>query len=240
MIVGVHGLGRFGSFWAGLLCETCEVWASSRDPLKTAPPRVRHVRPEEVFSLPTVFLCVAIYAMEDVLERMADEIRSDALIMDTCSVKSYPMDLMTRILPETVSILGTHPMFGPDSARSGTRGLPMILCPGRIAEADLDRWKTIFESLGLGVKIMEAADHDREAAFTQGIAHYIGRVLKDLGIHESEIATMGYRKLLEIVEQTCNDPWQLFLDLQRYNPYTRDMRKRLKKSLDAIMAAIET
>ena len=42
---------------------------------------------------------------------------------------------------------------------------------------------------------------------------------------------MGYNKLLEIVEQTCNDPWQLFLDLQRYNPHTREMRARLEKSL---------
>ncbi len=27
-----------------------------------------------------------------------------------------------------------------------------------------------------------------------------------------------------VVEQTCNDPLQLFADLQRYNPYTKQMR----------------
>jgi prephenate dehydrogenase len=240
MTVGVYGLGRFGSFWAGLLSDSCEVWASSRNPERTAPKGVRRVSPEDLFGLDTVILCVAISAMEDALSGMAGRLSKSALVMDTCSVKTYPMELMRSILPGTVSFLGTHPMFGPDSARNGVKGLPMILCPGRIQDGELAGWKSFFSSLGLTVSVMEASEHDREAAFTQGVAHYIGRVLKDLGIRESRIATTGFKKLMDIVEQTCNDPWQLFLDLQRYNPYTREMRTRLKKSLDSIMSAIET
>ncbi len=240
MTVGVYGLGRFGSFWAEFLSRSCDVVASSRSGERATPEGVRRGAAEEVFGLDVVFLCVAISAMEETLAGMAKHVSKSAVIMDTCSVKSYPMDLMKRILPPGVSILGTHPMFGPDSAKSGVEGLPMILCPGRIAEAGVETWKGFFSSLGLSVHVMEAAEHDREAAFTQGVAHYIGRVLKDLGIRESPIATMGFRKLVEIVEQTCNDPWQLFLDLQRYNPYTREMRTRLKKSLDSVMSAIET
>jgi prephenate dehydrogenase len=240
MTVGVYGLGRFGSFWAGLLSGFCEVWASSRDPARQTPDGVKRVAAGELFRLDAVFICVAISAVEQVLAEMAGGVSDGALIMDTCSVKTYPMDMMNTLLPKSVSILGTHPMFGPDSARGGVRGLPMILCPGRIPDAELSTWKSFFSSMGLAVHIMEAAEHDREAAFTQGIAHYIGRVLEDFGVRESKIATMGYGKLLEIVEQTCNDPWQLFLDLQRYNPYTREMRAKLKKSLDAVMSAIET
>ena len=45
---------------------------------------------------------------------------------------------MERLLPATASILGTHPMFGPDSARGGVAGLPMILCPVRIAARELE------------------------------------------------------------------------------------------------------
>ena len=58
-------------------------------------------------------------------------------------------------------------------------------------------------------------------------------MLSDLGVKRSPIGTVGYNKLLEIVEQTCNDPLQLFLDLQRYNPHTRKMRTRLEESLRA-------
>ena len=87
---------------------------------------------------------------------------------------------------------------------------------------------------------MSPHDHDREAAFTQGVTHYLGRVLSDFGVRGSPIGTVGYQKLLEIVEQTCNDPWQLFLDLQRYNPHTREMRARLESSLRSVMAEIDT
>ncbi len=238
MIAGVYGLGRFGYFWAGLLSRACDVRAASRDPGRGTPPGVTRVEEAELFRLPTVFLCVAISAMEEVLSRVSGLLTPGAILMDTCSVKVHPIALMEKAVPAGVSILGTHPMFGPDSGRSGVAGLPMILCPSRIEEAALAQWKGFFSSLGLSVTVMSADEHGREAAFTQGIAHYIGRVLADLGLSPSPIATMGYKKLLEIVEQTCNDPWQLFLDLQRYNPHTREMRMRLKKSLDSIMEAI--
>jgi prephenate dehydrogenase len=240
MTVGVYGLGRFGFFWAELLSHSVPVCAYSRSAERPTPPGVRRAGEEEVLSQPVVFLCVAISAMEDVLERARGRLSREVLVMDTCSVKTYPVRLMEKLLPASASILGTHPMFGPDSSRGGVKGLPMILCPARTAARDLEQWRGFFAGMGLAVTVMTPDEHDREAAFTQGVAHYIGRVLSDLGVSASPIATMGYTKLLEIVEQTCNDPWQLFLDLQRYNPHTREMRARLEESLRSVMAAIDS
>jgi prephenate dehydrogenase len=239
MTVGIYGLGRFGSFWAGQLAKSLPVCAFSRSADRETPTGVRRVGEEELLSQPVVVFCVAISAMEEVVERARRMLSPRALVMDTCSVKSHPVGLMEKMLPADSSILGTHPMFGPDSARGGVAGLPMIMCPVRIGAREQEWWRQFFDGMGLAVSIMTPAEHDREAAFTQGVAHYIGRVLFDLGVKKSPIATMGYTKLLEIVEQTCNDPWQLFLDLQRYNPYTREMRSRLEKSLRSIMAAID-
>jgi prephenate dehydrogenase len=239
MTIGVYGLGRFGYFWADLLSRGNTVYGFSRDPRRAVPPGVRWVGEDELLSLPVIFLCVAISAMEDVLARMRGRLSPGALVVDTCSVKTYPVALMRRMLPDSVSVLGTHPMFGPDSAKEGVRGLPLIMCPARIAAKETERWRAFFSSLGLSVSIMSPDDHDREAAFTQGVAHYIGRVLSDFGARRSAIGTVGFNKLLEIVEQTCNDPWQLFLDLQRYNPYTKEMRARLSKSLASVMSAID-
>ena len=246
MRIGIYGLGRFGSFWAGMLARSASVCAYSRSPQRPTPDGVRRVGEDEVLAQPVVIYCVAISAMEEVLQRSRGRLAREVLVMDTCSVKTYPVALMERILPATASVLGTHPMFGPDSAAGtdssgspGVSGLPMILCPVRMPARDVERWSAFFASRGLSVSVMTPDEHDREAAFTQGIAHYIGRVLSDLGIRKSPIATVGYRKLLEIVEQTCNDPWQLFLDLQRYNPHTREMRDRLERSLRAVMSAID-
>lgn len=239
MTVGVYGLGRFGSFWAELLARSVPVRAYSRSPERPTPTGVKRVGEDEVLAQPAIFFCVAISALEEVLRRTRGRLSREVLVMDTCSVKTYPVTLMEKLLPATVSILGTHPMFGPDSAAAGVAGLPMIFCPVRISARDQETWRALFSSIGLSVSVMSADDHDRQAAFTQGVAHYLGRVLSDLGVRRSPIGTVGYNKLLEIVEQTCNDPWQLFLDLQRFNPYTREMRERLEKSLRAVMAAID-
>jgi prephenate dehydrogenase len=239
MNVGIYGLGRFGTFWAELLSHSASVCAYSRSADRSAPAGVRRVGEDELLSQPVIILCVAISAVEEVLLRMRGRLSPGVMVMDTCSVKTYPVELMRRLLPESASILGTHPMFGPDSARGGVTGLPMILCPARAAAKETESWREFFSGLGLAVSVMSPDDHDREAAYTQGVAHYIGRVLAELGARRSAIGTVGYNKLLEIMEQTCNDPWQLFLDLQRYNPYTREMRGKLEQSIRSIMSAID-
>ncbi len=239
MDVGIYGLGRFGSFWAGALAEHLDVAAWSRNADRPVPRGVSRVSEEELLQAPTLFLCVAISAFEEVVARIAPRLPEGALVFDTCSVKVHPAQVMERLLPAEVQIIASHPMFGPDSARGGLAGLPMILCPVRAGEETVGRWAAFFESLGLRVVRMGVEEHDREAAFTQGITHYVGRVLGDLGLARSPIGTVGYNKLLEIIEQTCNDPWQLFLDLQRYNPFTATMRARLHASLDRILGTLE-
>jgi prephenate dehydratase len=66
------------------------------------------------------------------------------------------------------------------------------------------------------------------------VAHFIGRVLDELPLRATPIDTVGTRKLLEIREQTCNDTWELFTDLQTRNPYTLEMRVALGRAVDTI------
>ena len=239
MEIGVYGLGRFGAFWAGLLSEHFKVKGYSRNPERITPKNVIRVTEDEVLKADTIFLCVSISALRDVLERVAKKIKPGTVIVDTCSVKVYPSRVMEEVLPPGVKVIASHPMFGPDSGKKSLGGLPMILWPLRNADAEYNFWHSFFTGLGLSVLRMSPDEHDREAAFTQGITHYLGRVIADLGLKESKIATVGYKKLLEIMNQTCNDPWQLFVDLQRYNPHTGEMRKKLHKSLDKIMKLLE-
>lgn len=238
MRIGVYGLGRFGRLWAGILSRCHEVRGFNRCELSGPVSRVRLVGEEEIFQCDAVFFCVTISALPDVLKRTSRYMRPGTLVADTCSVKLLPGKWMDETVPEGVNVLGTHPMFGPDSVRNGWEGLPLVLCPVRLGRETLRRWKDIFSGFGLRVIVMTADEHDHQAAYSQGVTHFIGRVLDDLGIDEAELATLGYRKILEVKQQTCNDPWQLFLDLQRYNPYTEEMRRRLNGSLERVMEAI--
>lgn len=237
--IGIYGLGRFGAFYGATLARIATVRAYSRDPTHPAPKRTRRVVEQEVLNCPVVILCVAISALPDVLARIAPRLRPGTLVMDTCSVKAEPAAWMADLLPEDVQVLATHPMFGPDSAVGGLTGLPVILCPVRIEPEELGRWRRIFADLGLSVREMSPEDHDREAAATQGLTHFLGRVLAEMDLRPSEIGSVGYRKLLEIIEQTCNDSPQLFLDLQRFNPYTRMMRRRLEESFARVRALLD-
>lgn len=224
--------------WAEMLGERHEIVGFNRSKLPDPQSRIRLVGEEELFRSDAVFFCVAISALPEVLSRTSRYMRSGSLIGDTSSVKLLPGKWMEETVPEGVEILGTHPMFGPDSVRNGWDGLPLVLCPVRIGEETLHAWKGLFSEFRLRVLTMSADEHDHQAAYSQGVTHFIGRVLDDLGIGEAELATLGYRKILEVKQQTCNDPWQLFLDLQRYNPYTEEMRRRLSRSLDRVLRTI--
>jgi len=162
------------------------------------------------------------------------------VLMDTCSVKIFPTTLMSEAAPPATAIIGTHPMFGPDSASGGLSDLPLVFCPVRCTDTTADTWRAFFGAMGLRVLDMTPDEHDREAAFTQGITHFLGRVLADMGLHPSAMATVGYRKVLEVMEQTCNDPYTLFQDLQRLNPHTAEMRVRLRDSFERVMRALES
>jgi prephenate dehydrogenase len=240
MEIGVYGLGRFGVFYAALLSRLGTVRAWSRSIHHQPPAGVSRVSEEaELCQQPVVVLCVAISALQEVLQRIAPLLAPGTLVMDTCSVKAWPAKWMQELLPPGIHILATHPMFGPDSARDGVAGLPMILSPVRCPVEIVDRWSGLFAGLGLNVQQMDPDEHDREAAFTQGLTHYLGRVLSELRLRPSPIASLGYRKLLEIIEQTCNDSWQLFFDLQRNNPYTRQMRLELTRSLEQVKRLLD-
>jgi prephenate dehydrogenase len=237
--IGVYGLGRFGALWAELLSRRFTVLAYSRDASRGCPPGVRRASEAEVASCDAVFLCVAISAMREVCDRLRGRVGPRTVVLDTCSVKVHPARVMAESLPEPTALLATHPMFGPDSARGGIAGLPVVLCPVRSEPALLEEWRATFGSMGLEVLVMSPEEHDRRAAYTQGVTHFVGRVLAGMDLGSSPMSTVGYRKLLEIIEQTCNDSWQLFQDLQRFNPYTAEMRARLVDSIEGVLRKLE-
>jgi prephenate dehydrogenase len=229
-LVGVYGLGRFGLFWSGMLAKRFPVIAASRTRKESLPATVTYGSFDDLFEADTIFLCVAISVLPNVLDRMAPHLSKRHTVIDTCSVKLYPVEQMLKRLPESCSLVATHPMFGPDSARERADLLPIITWPVRCSDETYSAWVDHFRSMRLRIIQKSPDDHDREAAYTQGVTHYVGRLLAQLELRPSEMATLGYQRLLQVMEQTCNDPVQLFQDLQRYNPYTREMRRRLAEA----------
>ena len=236
--VSVIGFGRFGRFWSELLARRYEVVATSRRAIDDLPAGVRQVDLDEAAAAPIVFLCVAISAFEPVVRRLAPLIADGVTLVDTFSVKLHPSTVMERLVPPRSGLIATHPMFGPDSATKRADRPPIVTWPLRDPHRRYDALCHAFDRLGLRVVEMTPDRHDAEAARTQGVTHLIGRALAQLRMDRSPIATLGYERLVSVMEQTNNDPLQLFLDLQRYNPYTKRMRTELKRAFDAVESSL--
>jgi len=241
MRVGVYGLGRFGKFWAGLLTQKFgPVLGYSRNRKDDLPAGVQQVSEDELLQADVLFFCVSISSFEDVIKAVAPRLKPGMTVFDTCSVKMYPVKVMKSSLPHGISVIASHPMFGPDSGRESVQGLPMVMHPVSVSQSDFSYWRGIFREYGMEVIEMSPEEHDHQAAYSQGVTHFIGRVLQGIHLQKSLIGTVGYHKLLEIVEQTCNDPLQLFYDLQRYNPYTSEMRTAVLESFQQTLGMLKS
>jgi prephenate dehydrogenase len=235
-IVSVYGYGRFGKLWTDILAENFKVKVFSRrglDPAEVGP-GVEVTDERGIFDCDAIFFCVAISSFAEVLEKARPYCKKKTVFFDTCSVKVLPVNWMKEHLPQGSKIIGTHPMFGPDSYPQTAKKLAMAMCNVSTGASEFTGWVEYFAAKSLRIELMTPDMHDEMAAYSQGITHYVGRLLADLKLHDTPIDTHGYQLLLNVMEQTCNDSWQLFLDLQNYNPYANHMRKDLDESIRRI------
>lgn len=188
----------------------------------------------EVFSNEVIFFAVPISSFEKVIKSSIKYFTKEHLLIDVLSVKMYPAKVFKKYLPADHQALLTHPMFGPDSSKTGFEELPIIIDQFTTNDKDFKFWQNYFESKKLKVIEMTSTDHDKIAAGSQGLTHFMGRLLDAYNLKKTPIDSLGTKKLLEIVEQTCNDTWQLFTDLQHFNPYTKHMRIRLGDIYDKL------
>lgn len=161
--------------------------------------------------------------------------QSDTLIMDIQSIKVIPKSIYDEHLPEQCHLLLTHPMFGPDSLQTqGLDGLKIMMDKHRCPDSVYDFWKNYFAKKNLEVIEISSEEHDTMAARSQSLVFFLARVLEDFEFKPTPIDTLWVEKLHEITQALTKDSWQLFFDLQNYNPFTRDMRVQLGESLHKI------
>ncbi len=226
---GIIGYGRFGKVLEKIL--ESDFHLKIYDPYcEDIPKSVRCDSPDEVTHLPLVFVAVPIRNFEKVIGEISRMLSSQTTVVDVCSVKTWPAEVMSSLLPENAGIICSHPLFGPDSY-SPYRELKIMMHPLRDIHGQYPGLKKCFENQSIRVVEMTPEEHDRLAAGSQGITHFIGRVLELAGVRSTPINTLGFTDLLGVIEQTCNDSHELFKDLQKYNPYTNETINRLESAI---------
>ena len=234
--IGVIGFGRFGELTARYLAKDFSVVVTTRSDKETAI-RACGAQPvalETACAQEIVVLCMPISAMRETLQRVAPLLKKEALVVDVCSVKVYPVQWMQELLPPYVSILPTHPMFGPDSAADSLKGRKIVLCPERIDSARYEKILQWLKDKGLVTIETTAREHDEKIAVSLSLTHFIGRSLSAFGARDLDIDTEGYKRLMHILGVVSHDTWQLFEDMHAYNPFAKEKRQAFMDAMTAI------
>jgi prephenate dehydrogenase len=230
MTIGLIGYGRFGRLAARYLARHAEVVVY--DPARTANRRrrqgIRFGTMEEAASQAVVILAVPVSSFRAAVRQIRRHVRPGTLVIDTCAVKALPARWMKEILPRSVSILATHPLFGPDSAARSLSGKTIVLCPVRISRARLGSILRGLRRKGLRTTVMSVEEHDRMAAETILLAQYVGRYVGQACVQRWPGVTRNYRNLLRLVDIAERDSFTLLADMVRYNPEGKKVLARLR------------
>ncbi len=240
--VGIIGFGRFGKLVARILESRFAgvhilVFARRRKKLGISG-SIEFTHLDKICNCDVIIPCVPISAFEEVIKSICRRIKSGALLIDVCSVKVYPVEVMRKYIPANVEILATHPTFGPDSTKGGLKGLTIVVHKVRISSARLAKVKQSCQDIGLEVIEMSPQEHDKLMAFSLAYTHLIGRIGERLCIKGTIINTRGFAQLLKVQGYVVNDAFKLFKDVQNYNPYAKEMRAQFRQALNKIEAEL--
>ncbi|MEP2534197.1 prephenate dehydrogenase [Shimia sp.] len=223
--LGLIGFGAFGKLMARELnalfdirvCDPAYVGALLEDGRALAV-----VELSEIARCDVIVLSVPVARMEYLCTQIAPYLRPGCLVVDVSSVKVAPMQVMARCLPAAVDIVGTHPLFGPQSADGGVVGRKIAVCPLRGP-----RWRVVagfLRRIGLQVVVTTPEAHDKEAATVQGLTHLIAKVLSDIGPLPDQMTTASFDLLKQAVEMVKNDPPTVLHAIETANPYAAEVR----------------
>lgn len=234
--LGIIGLGHFGTLlketfglhWPQSQLFTFDASAEDQEALKNC------------CQADLLFLCVPISSLENCLETIKPLLNEKTTVIDVCTVKMYSEELMSRILG-TQRMIASHPMFGPESTKQGTDfiGLSLVShnlsAPAFIYEVFTQFWDN------LGVQIIELTpeEHDRFAAYSINYNHLVGRIGERIGLRSTPIDTKGFKVVYEAMHYVTHDTWQLFRDMQVFNPFASEMRKKVLKAVHDIDKKLE-
>ncbi len=227
--IGIIGKGQFTNFIAPHLEIFFEISLFGREK-----------KDEKVLqSLDYLVFSVPLQNLEEVCKEIQDKISEHTIIVDVTSVKVEPLRILKQYFLNN-QILGTHPIFGPQSGKNGIENLPIVLCNISLSEEKYLEVKNFLESY-LKLKVIEktASQHDREMAYVQGLSHFIGRALAIMEIQDFETATQSYKQLVNLENLVGKDTWELYKTIQNGNGLAKEVRKEFLKVLKDLEEKLE-
>jgi prephenate dehydrogenase len=236
--VGIVGFGAFGALIAKHLAGHCKLLAFDSSPRGSVQEPVRFGELPEIATCDVVVLAVPVSCMADVIRSLRPHLKPGTVVIDVGSVKIEPVRTMLAELPEHVEIIGTHPLFGPQSAKDGVAGHRIAWCPvrgrsaGRIA-AFLRR------VLKIDVIRTTPDAHDQQMAVVQGLTHLIAKVLVRMEPLPNRMTTKSFDLILQATDMVRHDAPAVYEAIERANPHAAAVRERFFSLAEEIRGSLE-
>lgn len=168
-----------------------------------------------------VFLAVPIHVTCEVAREIGPHLRDGACLVDVTSLKRAPLEAMLGATRETVDVVGSHPMFGPQGDDMDRQ--KVVLCRGR-GDAGFERVKALYELFGAETVEATADEHDAQMALIQVLVHektmVLGSTLARLGANlgrSREMASPIYRAELAMIGRLFSQGAELYADILTSN-----------------------
>ena len=97
-----------------------------------------------------------------------------------------------------------------------------------------DRFLSLWEAERCKMIEMSCDQHDEYAANSQFITHLTGRILWQQNLMPTPIDTKGFQTVLNLVENTCKDSFDLFFGLYFYNKYAANQLQKIREALSQV------
>ena len=167
-----------------------------------------------------ILVCVPVDALNEVVKIIRPGIQKNQILMDICSVKKYPVDILHKNFPNNL-ILGTHPVFGPGS--TSLKNKTFVLTPTNAMEKKFAlKFKTWLETKQVRVFILSPEKHDKLMSVVLGLSHFIGLVACDILLEQKDypetknVAGTTFKMLFTLAEVATLEEPELFNSLQSH------------------------
>jgi prephenate dehydrogenase len=174
--------------------------------------------PTAVKGADRVLICVSISSFEEIIKKIAPAIHKGQPIMDICSIKEYPVNIMHQYLNGAL-VLGTHPIFGPGS--NGVAHKAYVLTPTNPEEqAFAEEFKKWLEKEEAHVFTMTPQKHDELMSLVLGFPHFLGLATCETLLAQpsfpasKKLAGTTYRMLFTLAEATALETPDLYANVQ--------------------------
>lgn len=207
---------------------------------------------EAVKNADLVVLAIPVGAMAGVAEEIGPYLKPGATVTDVGSVKQAVIKAVAPHIPDGVHFIPGHPMAGTEHSgpRSGFAELfenrwCLLVPPADVDPDAFERLKSMWQSLGANVEVMEPAHHDLVCAVTSHAPHLIAYTMVGVAddlrrVTDYEVVKFSAAGFRDFTRIAASDPtmWRdVFLNNKEA---TLEILGRFTEELFALQRAIRT